>query len=133
MTLDELAQRTTKDILKVGDEQIKKMLREESYLDKYETDAERQEAEAKNKLNYFAFETQTRNKLREFIDPVVASQEDDRKVMSEINITFKEHNERLNWIEGLLSDKAGKNVFFDRVMEKVVNADVARLEFMTDA
>jgi len=34
-------------------------------------------------MNYFAFETNVRSKIKELVEPIVAQQVDDRKVMAQ--------------------------------------------------
>ena len=52
-------------------------------------------------LNYFAFETQIRKRLREMVDPMVARQIADRETMAQIQTVFEKLNDRLAAIEGV--------------------------------
>lgn len=70
-----------------------------------------------------------RAKVRDFIEPVLKRQIDDRETMSLINLTFGDINKRLEFIEGVFEEGQGKNVVFDRLMEQLINSEVARLQF----
>lgn len=81
------------------------------------------------KFNYFTFETLMKKRISELVEPVLTQQAEDKKVMDDISKMFKSHHKRMSWIEAIFDESVSKNPFFDKVMEKLCNSDVERLQF----
>ena len=105
------------------------MLRQENFTEIYALDAEKQAEMAACKFNYFAFETQMKGRLSELVEPMLTQQAEDKKRMGDIEEMFRSHHKRMAWIEAVFDhvEGVGKNAFFDKVMERLLGADVERL------
>jgi len=80
-------------------------------------------------MNYFAFETNVRSKIKELLEPVIGQQVDDRKVLAQTITLFNELSKRLDWVEGIFGEHKGKNVVFDEMQNKINIADAERVQF----
>ena len=82
-------------------------------------------------VNYFAFETQTRGKMKQLIQPLFDLQVHDRQSLDEIKRQFSLYDKRLAFVEGIFEGHKGKNVIFDEMQEKLVNFEVERVKFVS--
>ena len=127
LTEEQQRARDAKRVEKETQEIMKDIVKQKSYLEQY--GEEGLNKLMTNEMNYFAFETRIRTKLRNIIEPMVVRQIADREQMNEIQIIFNDIVKRLVFIEGVFEQGQGKNVVFDRIMETCNNAEIERLRF----
>lgn len=83
-------------------------------------------------MNYFAFETNLRAKLKELVAPILDQQLIDRKEVAYTKYEFKKFGERLKLVEGIFEDHKGKNVVFDQLLEKMTESECEHKKFVVE-
>ena len=81
-------------------------------------------------MNYFAFETDVRQKIKELVAPIVKGQSDEKRTLEEHKVNFAMMEKRLALVEGVFSNEKGKMKVFDDMHNKLNDADVERLTFI---
>ena len=54
-----------------------------------------------HEMNYFAFETNVRMKIKGLLDPISTQQVEDRKLIEDFHLSIENFSNRLAWVEGI--------------------------------
>ena len=81
-------------------------------------------------MNYFAFETDVRQKIKELVEPIVKRQLIDGKILEEQRIEQQKINERLLFMEGIFGSQKGKDAVFDEMRDKINQNEIERRKFI---
>jgi signal transduction histidine kinase len=79
-------------------------------------------------VNYFAFESDMRNKITDLLKPCLERQLEDREKSKELEVYFNKLSRRVQSIEAMFNQQRGRNQVFDMINDRILAAEVLQAQ-----